>query len=332
MGSMRENAYWDTKVEEWCQKDGGITIFEAIELPTAEYERHLQGGELWLPRTLGPEAKRSDPLYGRSTISVLKTGNPEVYRSSLSVVRGSDHKVLATRVTYTRGFLRTRRSDSQIYQYECPKVPDEVFFSQVIKERGDHETPALRRHASPALPRTVPDNERRMSFDNYCRTAGLSIAERLSGSQRVLIDRSAVTHSVYQRRGVFSFFDLVRAKNVAYFDEKTTTGTRYRRHRKSLNFEVVRETDANILLKFETLTSNADHEDDLFGEQMTISDRVSGRLIATYRYFWKSPLIEDYCPKNRANAPHPDAVAAYVFGLDRGQDTYYERQYLPVPQ
>lgn len=80
MGYMPENIYWDARVDELCRKDGGITIFETIDLPTAQYEGHLQGGELWLPRTLGPEAKRSDPLYARSNRTMLLTGNPEVAR------------------------------------------------------------------------------------------------------------------------------------------------------------------------------------------------------------------------------------------------------------
>ncbi len=132
-----ENSYWDARVDELCKKDGGITVFETIEFPTAQYERHLQHGELWLPRTYGPEARRSDSLYARGYHTMLRVGNPEVSRWTLSIVRGSDHKVLATRVTYTRGFERRRGNDSQMYKHECPSMSDEVFFSKVILERRD---------------------------------------------------------------------------------------------------------------------------------------------------------------------------------------------------
>jgi hypothetical protein len=136
-GYSPQNSYWDARVDELCKKDGGVTVFEAIELPTAQYERHLQHSELWLPRTYGLEARRSDALYARYHNTMLTTGNPEVSRSTLSIVRGSDHKVLATRVTYRRNFERRRGYDSQMYKHECPKMSDEEFFSKVILERRD---------------------------------------------------------------------------------------------------------------------------------------------------------------------------------------------------
>jgi hypothetical protein len=179
-----------------------------------------------------------------------------------------------------------------------------------------------------------------MDFDSYCESSGFKfdVAERPSGPHRLLLDRSAVTHDVYQRRAhIFRFPDLARIANLEAIYEKTRTGTRYRKYWKNHTFEVVRETDANIILKFETLTSEADHEVDLFGEQMTISDRASGRTIATYRYFWKSyfwsPDVDHYCPRNRAKALHPAGVAAYV--IDPGSPLN-ERDlgwlYLPLPQ
>jgi hypothetical protein len=130
-----ENVYWDARVDELCQKDGGITIFETVELPTAEYERYLRGGELWLPSAFGPNATRPDPIYARRTLTSLRTGNPHVTKSTLSIVRGSDHKVLATRIAYSRDLRVPSWGPSRHDRHACPKVPDAAFFSQVIKER-----------------------------------------------------------------------------------------------------------------------------------------------------------------------------------------------------
>lgn len=126
----------DSRVDELCKKDGGTEIFETLELPTEEYERNLIGGELWLPRTNGSSTKLEKPIYVRGTALNLQAGNPAIYRSELSIVRGSDHKVLATRVSYSREYNAPGRSLRPFKKHECPPPrPDEEFFAQVVKER-----------------------------------------------------------------------------------------------------------------------------------------------------------------------------------------------------
>jgi hypothetical protein len=170
-------------------------------------------------------------------------------------------------------------------------------------------------------------------FDTHCRSAGLNIVERVNGPRRVLFEQSAVPYRMGLQRIPLHVASVARISGVEYADVKTTTATRYRRHRRDLSPELVRETDANILLKVEPLTSDADHEVDLFGEQVTISERSTGRVYATYRYFWTMGALRDYCPKNRTNSPQPNAVAAYVIGLpDRSRDEHVEREYLSPPR
>jgi len=126
----------DSRVDELCKKDGGTTIFETMELPTAEYEQLLIGGNLWFPRTYGTTAKLEKPIYASFFAIKLHSGNPDIYRTELSIVRGSDHKVLATRVTYSREYTPPGWGHQRFYQYECPPHrPDAEFFSQVVKER-----------------------------------------------------------------------------------------------------------------------------------------------------------------------------------------------------
>lgn len=130
-----EIGYWDARVDELCQKDGGATIFETVELPTAEYERYLQRGELRFPSAVGPNATRPDPIYARYTWTSLRIGNPHVTRSTVSLVRGSDQKVLATRVAYARDVNLPSLGYSRHDRHACPKIPDAAFFSQAVKER-----------------------------------------------------------------------------------------------------------------------------------------------------------------------------------------------------
>jgi hypothetical protein len=123
----------DSRVDELCKKDGGTTIFETLELPTAEYEQLLIGGNLWFPRTYGTSAKLDKPIYVRFFAIKLQSGNPDIYRTELTIVRGLDHKVLATLVTYSREYTPP---GGGLHKYECPPHrPDAEFFSQVVKER-----------------------------------------------------------------------------------------------------------------------------------------------------------------------------------------------------
>lgn len=127
---------WDSRVDELCKKDGGTTIFETMELSTAEYERYLIRGDLRLPRSYGTKTKLDKPIYTRFFATKLYGGNPEIYRSEFSIVRGSDHKVLATRVTYSREYRPPGWGYRPHHKYECPAPrPDSEFFSQVVKER-----------------------------------------------------------------------------------------------------------------------------------------------------------------------------------------------------
>ncbi len=173
-------------------------------------------------------------------------------------------------------------------------------------------------------------------FDRYCQTAGLEVKQRLSGPQRVLLDRSEVVRPEHVKRNPFSLFDFVRARNVDYVDERTESGTRYRRYKKSVySPEIVKDTDANVLIKIEPLTTEADNDVDLYGQMMSISERPSGRLIATYRYFWTvaQGRLQDYCPKAKADLLDVSAIALYIIGArGDGPDKYQLDTYLPSPR
>jgi hypothetical protein len=173
----------------------------------------------------------------------------------------------------------------------------------------------------------------KVGFDDYCQTAGLETKQPPEGLLRILLDRGEITRPAYIKRNPISVMANLSAPNIEYVDEKTGAGTRFLRHRKGQRPQVVRETDANVLIKFEPLTTGADHEVDLYGQMMTISEIPSGRLIATYRYFWTAGQLLDYCPKSKAGSLNVFAVALYAIGT-RGDR--YERSrletYLPLPR
>jgi len=94
-------AYWDAKVKELCEKDGGVTVYERVRITQSEYRR-MGGvhGEIPVPsRSL---ARPGTPYVTDTTIIKLHDWAPEVWRRETLVVRMADGKVLARQVTYGR--------------------------------------------------------------------------------------------------------------------------------------------------------------------------------------------------------------------------------------
>jgi len=86
-------AYWDHKVKQWCEKDGGVTVHEKVELTKEEYEN------LKIP--FEGNSNNSAYFY-RLENFVINDDNPKVSRGEQSVVRRSDSKKLGSLVRYGR--------------------------------------------------------------------------------------------------------------------------------------------------------------------------------------------------------------------------------------
>ena len=96
-----QQLYWDAQVKEMCEKDGGVTVYETIELSEEEYKR-LGGiyGGLPIP---DERSDRSNHPYVRERIeSRIREANPEVVRTEELIKRRSDGKLLARSVSYSR--------------------------------------------------------------------------------------------------------------------------------------------------------------------------------------------------------------------------------------
>ena len=95
-------AYWDSKVREMCEKDGGVTVFEHVTISEEEYER-LRGIQGGLPIPFADDTKNKEYPYFRDTNqSRIREWNPEVARLEMSIKRRSDGKILARSVHYWR--------------------------------------------------------------------------------------------------------------------------------------------------------------------------------------------------------------------------------------
>jgi hypothetical protein len=93
--------YWDAQVKEMCAKDGGVSIFEKIRVTPSEVKLlgHVNG-RIAIP--VKELANPRSPVYAVNTTSVVREGNPAVWRSEWNIIRRIDGAVLARSVTYNR--------------------------------------------------------------------------------------------------------------------------------------------------------------------------------------------------------------------------------------
>ena len=113
-------AYWDYRVREMCEKDGGVDIIESITLSKEQ--------AAVLPRANGfigvaPEslAKPEEPVFSRIQRQRIKDGDPSIIRYQQDIVRRSDGHVIAIAVTYVRagGDIPSFAYPSHFY---CPEL------------------------------------------------------------------------------------------------------------------------------------------------------------------------------------------------------------------
>jgi hypothetical protein len=62
-------SYWDAKVKEMCNKDGGVTIYERVSVPKIDLERGVLpvGADGQIGISLGALAHPDAPIYWEPT-------------------------------------------------------------------------------------------------------------------------------------------------------------------------------------------------------------------------------------------------------------------------
>ena len=95
-------AYWDHRIKEMCEKNGGVTVFEKVEISKADYPslKFTSNGHAIFP----PEshANQNTPFYYTFKTEYLKKGSPDVMRFEQSIIRSKDKKALSTHISYAR--------------------------------------------------------------------------------------------------------------------------------------------------------------------------------------------------------------------------------------
>jgi len=93
--------YWDAKVREMCAKDGGIKVYETVELPP---EMFNQWGQINFYRPIDDENALGPKYMVKDEDRFLRPENekPAIIRHHFLVLRRSDGKLLGERVAYVR--------------------------------------------------------------------------------------------------------------------------------------------------------------------------------------------------------------------------------------
>jgi len=106
--------YWDHKVKELCEKDGGVTVYEKVELTKDEFDK--------LDIPFERNAKSNSPYYRVSLDDVVINDSPKVWKGGQEIIRKSDGKVLGVQVSYGRRGGDVTTGVSEPSHYECNQI------------------------------------------------------------------------------------------------------------------------------------------------------------------------------------------------------------------
>jgi hypothetical protein len=113
-------SYWDEKVREMCEKDGGVTVYERTPISTLQAEKLPKiEGSISIPHK--SLAAVGSPLVSTDTEEILREWGPKVVRRETTVMRQIDGKVVGKMVSYARigGDLPTGISEGS--SFACPE-------------------------------------------------------------------------------------------------------------------------------------------------------------------------------------------------------------------
>jgi len=121
--------YWDWRVTQMCEKDGGVSIEGTIELKGEDYENLINNfGQLHIP--LKEKAPPSVKVIREESYKYLSAKDPVVWRHE-TVVATHDEVILGRQIIYVR-----RGGDAVALHessYRCPATHENLFEAIVHK-------------------------------------------------------------------------------------------------------------------------------------------------------------------------------------------------------
>ena len=125
-------AYWDYRVTKMCEKDGGMIIYENIELTEEELNLYKDKfGKYGFPRE--NQASEFIQIVSKDKSTYIRRNYPEVRRNELSIIRRTDEKILGMRVSYSRVGGELFVFHPSIFR--CPETLENTFSAIVQLDR-----------------------------------------------------------------------------------------------------------------------------------------------------------------------------------------------------
>ncbi len=134
--SACEKARLDQEVDRLCRIDGGIRVYETVKLSMEDYDERRGIVFPQYANLPGDKGRYGNLYYSSWETKTIVSGDPELVRSHLKIVRKSDEKILGEHVTYFRrgGDIPNPFHPSS---YGCPRVDSTPDLVKQVFSTGD---------------------------------------------------------------------------------------------------------------------------------------------------------------------------------------------------
>lgn len=93
--------YWDSKVRDMCEENGGAIVSERVELSEDEYKNlGGKGGVIPIPDESSPN--KASPYFAKSSTIEISSGNPRVTKRETIILHRANERVLGKLILYSR--------------------------------------------------------------------------------------------------------------------------------------------------------------------------------------------------------------------------------------
>lgn len=94
-------AYWDHRVREMCEEDGGVKVFEMVELTADDFERNDGKSGMIQVMPGSTTIPKHEYMYTQE-IKLIRKSGPRVFQRTTRVFRKYDEKVLGQSISFRR--------------------------------------------------------------------------------------------------------------------------------------------------------------------------------------------------------------------------------------
>lgn len=123
--------YYDAVVLSLCAKDGGVKVYERVELPAERFDPY---GVMRIPSK--SDKKPGDEYHYETNIYYYQEGSPEIWRLHFQIFKSANNKLLGEAISYARrgGDITGPWHESS---FGCPEQSDISDLKKMIFSKMD---------------------------------------------------------------------------------------------------------------------------------------------------------------------------------------------------